>query len=52
MNIIIFFFNITIFIYTKKKTIIFSCYIKDSVNIIEIKPCFIYMLSGYKYIFN
>jgi hypothetical protein len=40
-------------IYTKKKkTIAFSYYIKDSVDIIEIKPCSIYMLSGRKYVFN
>jgi hypothetical protein len=43
----------TVFVYTKKKqAIVFGCYIKDSTNIIEIKPCFIYILSGRKYIFD
>jgi hypothetical protein len=39
--------------YTKKKqTIVLGCRIKDSANVIKIKPCSIYVLSGRKYIFN
>jgi hypothetical protein len=51
--IVFFFFNITVSIYTKKKQVIaLGCHIEDSANIIEIKPCFIYILSGRKYIFD
>jgi hypothetical protein len=36
----------------KKQTITFSCCIKDSTDVIEIKPCSIYILLGHKYIFD
>jgi hypothetical protein len=42
-----------IFAYTKKKqAIAFSRRIKDSADIIEIKPCSICVLLGRKYIFD
>jgi hypothetical protein len=46
-------FNMIVFVYTKKKqTIALSCRIKDFADIIEIKPCSIYILSGRKYVSN
>jgi hypothetical protein len=46
-------FNITVFVYTKnKQVIVFGCYIKDSIDIMEIKPCSICVSSGRKYVFD
>jgi hypothetical protein len=47
------FFNMPVSIYTKKKqTIALGYRIEDSIDIIEIKPCFIYISSGRKYVFD
>jgi hypothetical protein len=46
-------FNMTVSVYTKKKqAIALGCCIEDSADVIKIKPCFICMLSGCKYIFD
>jgi hypothetical protein len=42
----------TVFAYNKKQIIALGCCIEDSANIMEIKPCFIYILSSRKYIFD
>jgi hypothetical protein len=36
----------------KKQAIILGCHIKDSIDIIEMKPCSIYISSGRKYVFD
>jgi uncharacterized membrane protein YiaA len=36
----------------KKQTIALGCYIKDSANVIEIKPYSVCISSGRKYIFD
>jgi hypothetical protein len=46
-------FNMPVSTHTKKKqTIAFGRCIKDSADVIEIKPCSVYVLSGRKYVFD
>jgi hypothetical protein len=52
---LLFFFSFIIIVsaYTKKKqTIIFGYYIENSISAAEMKPCFVYILSGHKYIWD